>query len=111
MIYLVAFVVLVLATARLTRLTYFDDITIPVRMWIDGHFGQNSFLSKLVWCPWCSSIWWSMFTCALALSAAYVWQGWSVGPAIGTFILAVPAVAYPAGWLVDFETTRTSKGQ
>lgn len=111
MIYLVAFVVLVLATARLTRLTYFDDITIPLRVWIDSTFGPNSFISKVIWCPWCASVWWSMFTCAVALAGAWAWMGVKPAVAVGAFILAVPAVAYPAGWLVDFETTRTSKGQ
>ena len=111
MIYLVALVVLVLATARVSRLAYFDDITIGMRRAIDRRFGLNSFLSRMVWCPWCNSVWASLFFCPLAMTGAVLWGGWPIGGAIVATIILVPAVAYPAGWLVDFETTRTSRGE
>lgn len=110
MIYLVAFVVLVLATARLTRLTYFDDITIPVRAWIDKTFGPNSFLSKVVWCPWCSSVWWSLGCSSMAVEVVYRFGHLSPYQAVLCWLLLIPANAYAAGWLVDFETSRTSRG-
>jgi hypothetical protein len=109
-IYLVALVVLVLATARVSRLAYFDDITIGMRASIDRRFGTGSFLSKMVWCPWCNSIWASMLFCPLVMTAAVLWGNWPIGAAIVATIVLVPAVAYPAGWLVDFETHRTSRG-
>lgn len=111
MIYLVAFVVLVLAAARLTRLIYFDDLTIPMRLWIDRRFGQNSFLSKMVWCPWCAGVWASLFVTTVAVGALVIWTDWPLGGAIATGLLLVPALAYPAGWIVDRETSAASRGQ
>jgi hypothetical protein len=110
-IYFVGFVVLVLATARLTRLTYFDDITIGMRKWIDGTFGPNSFISKMVWCPWCSSVWWSLGSSSMAMDAVYLSGALSPKQAILCWLLLIPAVAYLAGWLVDYETSRTSRGE
>lgn len=108
MIYLVGFVVLVLATARLTRLIYFDDITAPMRNWIDSKCGPNSFISKMIWCPWCAGVWASIVTCALANNLLMHLIGWDLLTAILTYVLLVPAVSYPAGWIVDRETTLTS---
>lgn len=111
MIYLVALVVLVLATARLTRLIYFDDITLSMRLWIDDHLGTGSFLSRMVWCPWCASVWASLLVCSIAGTGVAIWTTWPLGAVITVWILAVPALAYPAGWLVEYETTRTSEGK
>lgn len=111
MIYLVAFVVLVLATARLTRLIYFDDITIPFRQWIDRKCGPNSFVSKMVWCPWCASVWVSIFTCALANNLLMHLIGWDPLTSTLIYLLLVPAVSYPAGWIVERETFKTSRGE
>jgi len=111
MIYLVAFVVLVLATARVSRLAYFDDITIGMRARVDRRFGTNSFLSKMLWCPWCNSVWAAMFFCPLVMTAAVLWGAWPIGGAVVATIVLIPAVSYLAGWLVDFETSRTSRGE
>lgn len=110
MIYLVAFVVLVLATARLTRLIYFDDLTLPMRQWIDRKFGPNSFLSRMIWCPWCASVWASFFTSTLAvhLMVDLGLVPWLVAP--GVWLFLIPAVSYPAGWIVHKETVATSRG-
>lgn len=111
MIYLVGFVVLVLATARLTRLIYFDDITVPFRDWIDRKCGPNSFVSKVVWCPWCASVWMSIFTCAMANNLLMHLIGWDLLTSVLAYALLVPAVSYPAGWMVHVETLKTGGGQ
>lgn len=111
MIYLVAFVVLVLATARLTRLIYFDDITIPLRAGIDRKFGSQSFISRLVWCPWCAGMWVSFGTSSMAMDVVYLFGGLSPKQAILCWLLLIPANAYLASWLVDVETSRTSRGE
>lgn len=111
MIYLVAFVVLVLATARLTRLVYFDDITLPIRNWIDSRFGPSSFISKVVWCPWCASVWVAFFTCPFCLAGMWMFAGWTLGAAAWASAVLIPAVCYPAGWIVERETTKTSRGE
>lgn len=103
MIYLVAFVVLVLATARLTRLVSKDDLTIPLRLWIDSKLGEQSFLSRLVWCHWCSAVWVSLFTSSLAAAAAWTWWSWNLGVVLTGWVLLVPANAYAASRVVDME--------
>lgn len=111
MIYLVGFVVLVLATARLTRLIYFDDIALNFRLWVDRKFGTESFGSRLVSCPWCVSIWMSIITCPFAMAGLWLWGGWSLWAALWAAGPLVLAVSYPAGWIVHKETLKTGGGQ
>lgn len=103
MIYLVAFVVLVLATARLTRLASKDDLTVPARLWIDKRFGRDSWISRMVWCFWCSGVWVSLFTCAIANNLLMHLIGWDLLTSILTYILLVPATAYAASRVIDME--------
>lgn len=103
MIYLVAFVVLVLATARLTRLLTKDDLTIPMRAWIDGKFGPNSLASRMIWCHWCSGVWASLLTSTVAATAAWQWWSWNLGAVISGWLLLVPATAYAASRIIDME--------
>lgn len=103
MIYLVAFVVLVLATARLTRLVCKDDITTPVRLAIDKKLGENSFISRLIWCHWCVAVWVSVTTSSMAMDAAYLWGGISPKVAVLSWLLLIPANAYAAAWVIDKE--------
>jgi hypothetical protein len=103
MIYLVAFVVLVLATARLTRLICKDDLTTPVRLAIDKKLGENSFLSRLIWCHWCVAVWASVITGSLAMQALYGFGHLSPKAAILLWLLLIPANAYAASWVVDKE--------
>ena len=107
MIYLVAFVVLVLATARLTRLIYFDDITAKWRLGLK----RGSLMEKIAFCPWCASVWASMFTSTVAMAAAWTWWSWNLGTVLTWGLLLIPAVSYPAGWLVHKETVATSRGE
>lgn len=103
MIYLVAFVVLVLATARLTRLVCRDDLTAPMRLAIDRKLGQNSFLSRLIWCHWCVAVWISLTTSSMAMQALYSFGAMSPKAAVLTWMLLVPANAYGASWIVGKE--------
>lgn len=111
MIYLVAFVVLVLATARLTRLICHDDITAPLRLAIDKTLGPTSWLSQLIWCPWCVGVWISLGTSSMAMQAWYSWGEISPKFAVLAWLLLVPANAYAASLIVDLETSRTSRGE
>jgi hypothetical protein len=45
----------VLATARLTRLVTTDSITDPARAWLHDH--TPPWVTYLVHCPWCVSVW------------------------------------------------------
>lgn len=102
-IYLVAFVVLVLATARLTRLMCKDDLTHPIRTKIDKILGQNSFLSRLIWCHWCVGVWVSLGTSSFAMQAVYDLVPMSPKAAILAWLLLIPANAYAASWVIDME--------
>lgn len=103
MIYLVALVVLVLGAARACRLASKDDITIPLRLWIDKRWGEQSFLARLMWCFWCSGVWLSGGLCAMALTAAVIWAGWPVGLAASAWLPLTLAVSYGGSRLVDME--------
>jgi hypothetical protein len=103
MIYLVAFVVLVLATARLTRFICKDDITTPVRLALDRKLGEQSFISRLIWCHWCVAVWISLGTSSMAMQAVYAWGGVSPKVAVLSWLLLIPANAYAASGVVDKE--------
>ncbi|MFF7414908.1 hypothetical protein [Streptomyces lydicus] len=45
------------ATCRLTRFITKDTLAAGFRIWIAAHFGDDSKLSYLVNCSWCSSMW------------------------------------------------------
>jgi len=103
MIYLVAFVVLVLATARLTRLICRDDITAPLRLAIDRKLGENSFVSRLIWCHWCVAVWVSLGASSFAMQALYTFGLISPKAAVLSWLLLIPANAYAAAWVIDKE--------
>ena len=103
MVYLVAFVVLVLATARLTRLVTRDDLTAPMRQGIDKWLGENSFVSRVIWCHWCAGVWVSVGTSSMAMQALYAFGTISAKVAILSWLLLIPANAYAASWVIDME--------
>lgn len=102
-IYIVALVVLILATARGARLVSRDDITAPIRLAIDRRWGTDSFASKLVWCPWCSGMWIALLLGAMAMTAAVTWDDWPAGLAVAAWIPTSLAIAYAGSRLVDWE--------
>lgn len=69
----------VLATARLTRLVARDAITDPARAWLHAHGPE--WLTYLVHCRWCASIWLG----AGVAAAVYNWPArwWVAIPLIG----------------------------
>lgn len=102
MITLAAFVVLVLATARLTRAASIDEITLPVRLWLGNKFGKTAFIYELVICFWCSGWWIAALTTAYTLAVltathqlpGTIWWGYPI---------IFPAVAYAASWILNKE--------
>lgn len=101
---MLAFVVLVLAVARVTRVVVFDEVASPLRTWVLRRWPLPSKPGKLVTCYWCSAVW-----VALAFSAGvhtYLWLA-DVTPWHTTLLLPVtaPAIAYAASWILDKEGT------
>lgn len=104
MIYLLAFVALVLASARLTRVLVIDEIATPLRNWVMATWPPPSKPSKLIRCYWCSGFWvsLSLVTTAFLHAAALNFLPWSAGWAVPTVALAV---SYASAVLLDREGT------
>jgi hypothetical protein len=91
---LVEFLVLGLATYRLTRLITTDNITEPIRerIW-DRYPPQSSKLGYLITCDWCSSIW----VASIVIPSAMIIP-------VLVYVYAVFAVSAIAGLLTAYET-------
>lgn len=96
------FIVLVLFVARMTRLASIDMITMSMRASIDSKRGTESFLSKLIWCYWCSAVWVSALACIPAVLAGPILLDWSWLTTLA-YPYLFPAVAYAASWIIDRE--------
>jgi hypothetical protein len=94
-IYLLAFVVLVLAVARATRVIVIDEVAAPLRNRVFATFGEDGRMAKLFRCYWCSGFWMSALACTYTSAIGYL--PWKAMPVL-TF-----AVAYAAAWVLDKE--------
>lgn len=111
MIYLLAFVALVLATARATRTINIDEVATPIRSWIINKTERPPtalyrfwlFLLALIRCYWCSGFWVSLLTTNYTLAMITLFtplQWWQAAAAAPILTLAV---AYSASWVLDKE--------
>lgn len=95
----VTFIILALATARLTRLVTQDRITEAPRHWAVRaavrRDGDESLLAYLIVCDWCVSV----YTGAAVAGAWWAWheQGWI------TWVMSALAFSYAAGYLASKE--------
>ena len=102
MIYLLAFVVIVLAVARATRVLWFDEICQPLRSWVLRKWPLPSKPGKLVTCYWCLGFWVSLLFCAGAHTYVTV-TGLAPGHTWLLLPLTTSAVAYASAWVLDKE--------
>ena len=102
MIYLLAFVVLVLAAARATRVLFYDEIAAPFRGWVIGKFGEHSKPGKIIACYWCSGFWVSALMCLYVHTLA-CFAGWLPWHTVTLLPITTFAVAYGASWVLDRE--------
>ena len=95
MIGIVTLVLLTFAVARITRLIVIDEITQPWRQWVIDKFGDpdNSKISFLAHCPWCTGVWVS----APMTAITYIWPQSPTWQAILAFL----AVAHVAALTAD----------
>lgn len=89
------------ATTRLTRLFVDDQITLPIRRWVVGRFGEEHPLSYLIVCPWCVS---PYMATAITLPAIF-WGGdmlpWHVRIVLSA--LLIPTASHVAAYLLTRE--------
>jgi len=96
---LVAFVVLVLTVARISRAISVDLIGVPLITWAEKKWGRQSKVYKLLDCYWCNSFWISLLVCAAALTILTLHEH---NPWYLTLLpFAWPAVAYAASVVID----------
>ncbi|GAA2588130.1 hypothetical protein ACWCO0_34795 [Streptomyces tubercidicus] len=67
---LAEFLLSVGATCRLTRFITKDTLAAGFRSWVAGRFGDDSKLSYLVSCSWCTSVWVGSTMAALTYGSA-----------------------------------------
>lgn len=102
MIYLLAFVVLVLAVSRATRVLWYDEIALPLRTWVLTKWPKPSKPSKLVRCYWCLSVWVAFFA-TLYTHCVACFAGWLPWHTMALLPLTWFAVAYASAWILDKE--------
>ncbi|MDT0458060.1 hypothetical protein RM550_20335 [Streptomyces sp. DSM 41527] len=92
---LVAFLLSLGATCRITRFLTKDSLAAGFRSWVAGRFGDDSKPAYLVSCSWCSSIW-----VASAMAPLAHWAGGTTGFQITTMALSLSYLAGLASrWL------------
>lgn len=85
-------VVATLAVVRITRLLVDDQLTNFYRLWVDNHWGSNSWQSYLVHCPWCTSVWVAALIMPVAVLLPSIWL---------IAALSIPAASMVTGLLLD----------
>lgn len=83
-----AFVLVVLATARFTRMVTADRIMLSLRRWVVNKYGEESMASYWVHCRWCAGF----------LFSAPAAAGW----AVLTLPLRFWWLALPAWWAISY---------
>lgn len=76
MIVVLTFLLLTLASARVTRLITTDSISFPIRQRITKRLGTDHWLTYLIHCPFCTSVWVSLganVMWVLATSVSWIW--------------------------------------
>jgi hypothetical protein len=88
-----AFIVLVLASARVTRLITTDKISFPIRQKLAVKLGPQHWFVYLVHCHFCTSVWTSLafsaYGIALLTLHANLWW-WAVPAALAMSHLIAP---------------------
>lgn len=99
-----AFVLAVLANARLCRIASIDDIMLPFWKWAEPKIWPR--LMQLSWCHWCSGVWTSLLLITPGLLALGAWHyRWPLWLPFALWLPVSLAVAYPSSRLVDSEDT------
>lgn len=92
---LLPFLLVLLATARLTKIVVSDKIGMPFRNWVVSKSGEQGWFTFLVHCPWCAGFW-------IAAGVAPLWWFFGTTPYFIIPCLAL-ALSYATGLLSQLE--------
>lgn len=95
----VSLILLLLATARVTRLLSEDKITERPRLWLTRKLEGHSQLQYLIHCPWCLSMY-------VGAAAAGTWALWG-----GTMWYTIVTAALSASYVTGFLTNVADRGE
>lgn len=105
------FILLVLATFRLTRLFVYDNITAFIRGWFYGQ-PKTTFLGTLgtlINCPWCMGMWFAFFVSYFFFLTPYAWF-FILALAVGGLATAVQIGCNLLGWSAEQAKQKTTGG-
>ncbi|GAA3173109.1 hypothetical protein [Nonomuraea salmonea] len=83
------------ATVRLTRLVTADVLTMPIRTYAADRWGEASRIAYLLSCPWCAS----MYVAPPVMATAHVWGGTVVWQVAAGALTASYLTGLAAEWL------------
>lgn len=92
MLVIFAFVVLTLAGARATRLITTDKIAFLIRQWVIKRFGPEHWLTYLVHCPFCVSVWASFPAAAFGIWQTGISWWWLLPATLAMSYLIAPVL-------------------
>ena len=105
------FVLITLATFRLTRLFVYDSITAFIRGWFYGH-AKTSFLgtlNTLINCPWCTGLWFAFFVSYFYFLTPFAWF-FILCIAIGGLATMVQIFTNLLGWSAEGAKQKATNG-
>ena len=105
------FILLTLATFRLTRLFVYDSITAFIRGWFYGQ-PKTTFLgtlSTLINCPWCMGLWFAFFLAYVYFLTPFAWF-FILALAVGGLATAVQIGCNLLGWSAENAKNKSSAG-
>lgn len=94
-------ILLLVAAIAVSRITYFltdDYLSSGYRRWVVNKWGDDSKMSYLVHCPWCTSIWVALVVMPMATFTILPWNH------VTTWVLtalSIPAASMVSGLLIE----------
>lgn len=95
---IVSLVVAAIAVARITRFLVDDRLSDGYRRWIVKRWGEDSKISYLAHCPWCTSIW---IAAPIMPVPVFLLMSWTEPITWVIATLSIPAASMVSGLLND----------
>lgn len=94
----VSLVVAALAVARITRFLVEDFLSDGYRRWVIQRWGEDSKMSYLAHCPWCTSVWVALLVMPVPV---FLLMSWTQPITWVIATLSIPAASMVSGLLID----------